>query len=83
MEPFSGSRFDQSEVRGYRESLADPKRPSFGFDLLDAEPSSVWLAEDSFPSAIVERSEGKFESIVVAPAGRSGAIQIVRIKASM
>jgi len=82
MEPFTGGRFDQSAVRAYRESLADPKRPSFGFDLLDAEPSSVWLAEDSFPSAIVERSEGRFESAIVAPAGRSGAIQIVRIKAN-
>jgi hypothetical protein len=81
MEPFAGSRFDQSEVRAYRESLADPTRPSFGFDLLDAEPSSVWLAEDSFPSAVVDRAEGSFESIVVAPVGRSGAIQIVRIKA--
>ncbi|MEK6226144.1 MAG: glycoside hydrolase family 125 protein [Chloroflexota bacterium] len=81
MEPFAGSRFDQSEVRAYRESLADPTRPSFGFDLLDAEPSSVWLAEDSFPSAVVDRAEGRFESIVVAPVGRSGAIQIVRIKA--
>jgi hypothetical protein len=82
MEPFAGSRFDQSEVRAYRESLADPKRPSFGFDLLDAEPSSVWLAEDSFPSAIVERAEGRFESIVLAPAARSGVIQILRIKAT-
>src|SRR6266702_5698323 len=75
MEPFTGSRFDQSEVRAYRESLADRKRPSFGFDLLDAEPSSVWLAEDSFPSAVVDRAEGRLESIVVAPAGRSGAVQ--------
>ncbi len=83
MEPFTGGRFDQSEVRAYRASLADPKRPSFGFDLLDADPSSVWLAEDSFPSAIVERPEGRFESVVVAPAGRSGAIQILRIKAKM
>ena len=81
MEPFTGSRFDQSEVRAFRESLANPKRPSFGFDLLDAEPSSVWLAEDSFPSAIVERPEGRLESIIVAPAGRSGAVQIVRIRA--
>ncbi|HKC90622.1 MAG TPA: hypothetical protein VKE23_04775, partial [Candidatus Limnocylindria bacterium] len=83
MEPFAGSRFDQSEVRAYRESLADPKRPSFGFDLLDADASSVWLAEDSFPSAIVDRPEGRFESTIVAPAGRSGAVQIVRIKARM
>jgi hypothetical protein len=81
MEPFAGSRFDQSQVRAYRESLADPERPSFGFDLLDAEPSSVWLAEDSFPTAIVDRTEGRFESTIVAPAGRSGAVQIVRIKA--
>ena len=83
MDPFAGSRFDQSEVRAYRESLADPKRPSFGFDLLDVEPRSVWLAEDSFPSAIVDRPEGRFESTVVAPAGRSGAVQIVRIRARM
>jgi hypothetical protein len=81
MEPFTGGRFDQSEVRAYRESLADPKRPSFGFDLLDVEPTSVWLAEDSFPSALVERPEGRFESIVIAPAGRSGAVQIVRVNA--
>jgi uncharacterized protein len=81
MEPFAGSRFDQSEVRAYRESMADPTRPSFGFDLLDAEPSAVWLAEDSFPAAIVERAEGRFESIAVAPEGRSGVVQIVRIKA--
>ena len=81
MEPFTGSRFDQSQVRAYRESLADRKRPSFGFDVLDAEPSSAWLAEDSFPSAVVDRAEGRFESIIVAPAGRGGAVQIVRIKA--
>jgi uncharacterized protein len=81
MEPFGGSRFDQSEVRAYRASLADPDRPSFGFDLLDAEPSSVWLAEDSFPSAVIERAEGRFESIIVAPTGHSGVVQIVRIKA--
>jgi uncharacterized protein len=81
MDPFTGGRFDQAAVRAYRESLADPKRPSFGFDLLDAEPSSVWLAEDSSPSAIVDRPEGRFESMIVAPVGRSGAIQIVRIKA--
>lgn len=82
MEPFTGGRFDQSEVRAYRASLADPRRPSFGFDLLDAEPSSVWLGEDSFPAAIVERPEGRLESIVIAPAGRSGAVQLVRIKAT-
>ena len=83
MDSFAGSRFDQSAVRAYRALLADPMRPSFGFDLLDAEPSAVWLAEDCYPSAIVERPEGRFESIVVAPAGRSGVIQIVRIKAAV
>lgn len=83
MDPFTGGRFDQSEVRAYRTALADPKRPSFGFDMLDTEPSSVWLAEDSFPSAIIDRPEGRFESTVIAPAGRSGAIQILRVKAKM
>jgi len=83
MEPFTGRRLNQADVRAYRASLADPKRPSFGFDLLDAEPTAVWLAEDSFPAAIVERPEGRLESIVLAPAGRSGAVQLVRIKATM
>jgi len=41
MEPFTGGQFDQSEVRAYRESLADPKRLSFGFDLLDAAMNRV------------------------------------------
>lgn len=31
----------------------------------------------------MERPEGRFESTVVAPAGRSGAIQIVRVKAKL
>lgn len=82
MDPFTGSRFDQAQVRAYRASLADPKRPSFGFELLDTEPSSVRLLEDSSPSAVVERPEGRLESTIVAPAGRSGVIQIVRIKAT-
>ena len=82
MDPFSGGRFDQPQVRAYRASLADPKRPSFGFDLLDAEPSSVRLSEDSCPSAVVDRPEGRLESTIVAPPRRSGVIQIVRIKAT-
>ncbi|MGH2471065.1 MAG: glycoside hydrolase family 125 protein [Candidatus Limnocylindria bacterium] len=81
MEPFTGGRLIQSEVRAYRAALADPKRPSFGFDLLDAEPSSVRLLEDSFPSAIVELPEGRLESTAFAPPGRSGAVQVVRITA--
>ena len=82
MDPFTGRRLNQADVRAYRASLADPRRPSFGFDLLDAEPSTAWLAEDSFPAAIVERPEGRLESIVIAPAGRNGAVQLVRIRAT-
>ena len=81
MAPFSADRFEQSDVRAYRASLADPARASFGFDLLDADPGTVTLALDSFPSAIVERKEARLESIVVAPPGRSGAVQLVRIAA--
>jgi uncharacterized protein len=81
IDPFAGDRFTQSEVRAYRASLADPKRPSFGFDLLDTEPTSVSLLEDSFPSAIVERAEGRLETTAFAPPGRSGAVQVVRINA--
>jgi uncharacterized protein len=80
-DPFTGGRSSQSEVRAYRASLADPKRPSFGFDLLDAEPTSVSLLEDSFPSAILELPEGRLETTAFAPPGRNGAVQVVRIHA--
>jgi hypothetical protein len=80
MAPFSGDRFVQSEVRAYRASLADPERPSFGFEVLMSPPASVWLAEDSFPACIVESSAGRFESIAFAPAGRNGAVQILTLR---
>ena len=78
--PFSGDRFVQSDVRAYRASLADPERPSFGFEVLMSPPTSVWLAEDSFPASIVESSAGRFESIAFAPAGRHGAVQVLKLR---
>jgi len=79
--PFTGDRFVQAAVRAYRAELADPRRLSFGFDLLDFAASSVWLDEDSFPHAVVDRSQGRFEVTTVAPDGRAGAVQLLRIEA--
>jgi hypothetical protein len=79
--PFTGELFVQAAVRAYRASLAESVRLSFGFDLLDDEPSRVELVADSFPYAFVERSQGRFEVTTVAPRGRQGAVQILRIQA--
>jgi hypothetical protein len=78
---FVGERGDQRAVRAYRASLADPDRPTFGLDALDHEASSALLVDDAFPMAVVERPEGRLEATTVAPSGRSGAVQIVRIRA--
>jgi hypothetical protein len=79
--PFTGDRLRQSAVRAYRAALADSTRQSFGFDLLDDEASSVSLIADSFPFAVVERPEGRFEVTTVAPKGRAGAVQLLRMSA--
>src|SRR5207302_88650 len=64
-----------------RAALADPARPSFGIRLLDQEPLSTWMTEDSFPSGIVEARQGRLEWTAAAPSGRTGAVQVVRIVA--
>ena len=79
--PFRGSPRDQPAVRAYRAALADPARPTFGIDLLDGEANAAYRIEDSFLLCVVERPQGRFETTTVAPAGRSGALQVVRIKA--
>src|SRR5437868_54449 len=61
MAPFAGDRFAPDDVRAYRAALADPARPSFGIRLLDQEPLSTWMTEDSFPSGIVEARQGRLE----------------------
>jgi uncharacterized protein len=81
MPPFSADRFEQSDVRAYRAALADPARPSFGFDLLDTDAVQATLVADSLPRGLVEREEARLESIVLAPPGRNGAVQLVRIAA--
>src|SRR5438477_5481700 len=81
MAPFAGDRFAPDDVRAYRAALADPARPSFGIRLLDQEPASTWMTEDSFPSGIVEARQGRLEWTAAAPSGRTGAVQVVRIVA--
>ncbi|HEV8535995.1 MAG TPA: glycoside hydrolase family 125 protein [Candidatus Limnocylindria bacterium] len=78
---FTGDRYEQAAVRAYRASLAEAARLSFGFDLLDDQPTTVDLIEGSFPHAVVERAQGRFEVITVAPTGRAGAVQILRLTA--
>jgi hypothetical protein len=79
--PFTGDGLVQAAVRAYRAMLAEPQRLSFGFDLLDGEPTRVDLLADSFPYAFVERAQGRFEVTTIAPRGRQGVVQILRIEA--
>lgn len=79
--PFAGDPFDQAAVRAYRARLADPRRETFGLDVLDAEPSSVWLEADSFPSAAIDGPSVRLGTVTFAPTGRSGAVQVLRVTA--
>lgn len=79
--PFTGDRRDQAAVRAYRAALAESARLTFGFDLLDDEANLVEQVSGSFPRAVVERSQGRFEVITVAPSERRGAVQLMRVKA--
>jgi hypothetical protein len=78
---FAGDRLQQAAVRTYRAALAEAARPTFGFDLLDDHTEHVELVGGSFPRAVVERPQGRFEVITVAPSGRPGAVQLLRVKA--
>ena len=74
------SRGDQPAARRYRADLADPKRKGFGLHILRGE-AEAFLVEDSLPLAVHEISYARVEALTLAPRGRQGAIQIVRLAA--
>jgi hypothetical protein len=80
-EPFpESSRGDEDAVRRHRAALAARDRPSFGLSFL-AEQADAFLDEDSVPRAVHEDDRGRTEVRTVAPLGRAGLVQIVRVTA--
>src|SRR5438309_7651599 len=78
-EPFPESlRGDEDAVRRHRAALAAPDRPSFGLSLLDGHAEAFFL-EDSFPLAVHDREDARIEVTTIAPNGRTGAVQVIRV----
>ena len=75
------SRGDQPAARKYRADLAAPSRIGFGMLALSGE-AEAFLVEDSLPLAVLDRhGHARIEVITLAPRGRSGALQVVRVAA--
>lgn len=80
-EPFpESSRGDENAVRQHRAALAAPDRPSFGLSML-GDPADVFLDEDSVPRGLQEDDRRRLEVLTVAPAGRTGVVQMIRVTA--
>ena len=73
-------RLDQPAVRAYRAELASASRAGFGLALLSGG-ADAFLVEDSLPLAVHDRADARIEVLSFAPAGRRGAVQIVRVAA--
>ena len=74
------SRGDQPAARRYRADLASPSRKGFGLHILRGD-AEAFLVEDSLPLAVHEISHARVEALTLAPRGRPGAIQIIRLAA--
>jgi len=74
------SRGDQAAARRYRADLASPSRTGFGLHILRGE-AEAFLVEDSLPLAVHEIKYARVEALTLAPRGRHGAIQVVRLAA--
>ena len=75
-------RLDQSAVRAYRAGLAAPSRKGFGLALLAPGQAEAFLVEDSLPLAVLDHAGyARIEVLTLAPRGRRGALQIVRVAA--
>ena len=80
-DPFpESSRGDEDAVRRHRAALAAPDRPSFGLSLLEGHAEAFFL-EDSFPLAVHDREDARIEVTTIAPNGRTGAVQVIRVVA--
>ncbi|HUG05170.1 MAG TPA: glycoside hydrolase family 125 protein [Candidatus Limnocylindria bacterium] len=74
------SHGDQPAARRYRADLAAPSRRGFGLYILRGD-AEAFLVEDSLPLAVHEIGHARVEALTLAPRGRHGAIQIVRLAA--
>src|SRR5687767_14133449 len=74
------SRGDQAAARRYRAGLASKSRKGFGLYNLRGD-ADAFLVEDSLPLAVHEVSYARVEALTLAPRGRHGALQIVRVAA--
>src|SRR6267378_807899 len=75
-------RGDQQAARRYRADLAARSRKGFGPALLVAGEAEAFLVEDSLPLAVIDRTGyARIEALTLAPRGRRGALQIVRVAA--
>ena len=73
-------RLDQPAVRAYRAGLAARSRVGFGVSLLLPGLADAFLVEDALPLAVLDRG-ARIETLTLAPRGRRGALQIIRIAA--
>jgi hypothetical protein len=67
-------------VRQHRAALAARDRPSFGLSFLDGD-AQAFLDEDSLPRAVHQGDGARIEVSTVAPAGRAGLVQLIRVTA--
>jgi hypothetical protein len=74
------SRGDQPAARRYRAELASRSRRGFGLSLLRGDADAL-LVEDMLPLAVLESADARIEALTLAPRGRRGALQIVRVAA--
>ncbi len=74
------SRGDQPAARRYRADLASPSRRGFGLSILRGD-ADAFLVEDMLPLAVLEPAHARIEVLTLAPRGRRGALQIVRVAA--
>jgi uncharacterized protein len=74
-------RGDQPAARRYRADLAARSRTGFGLLSLSGE-AEAFLVEDSIPLAVLDRhGHARIEVITLAPRGRRGGLQVVRVAA--
>ena len=74
------SRGDRPAARRYRADLASPSRRGFGLSILRGDADG-FLVEDMLPLAVLEPADARIEVLTLAPRGRRGALQIVRVAA--
>jgi hypothetical protein len=78
--PFSGERHDQRAVRVYRAGLAAPDHETFGLVLPDGAVTA-FRTDDEWPLSVIDGPQARVDVKTIAPRGRTGAVQLVRLRA--